>query len=49
MNFENFNLEKLKTLSPNDAKTYVTKYFIPLSNGNHAMLINGKYELKEGI
>ena len=44
---ENFSLEKIKTLSQIEAKAYLIKYFVPLSNGNHAMLINGKYEVKE--
>ena len=43
----NFQLSKLKTLSPNDAKDYITRYFVPLSNGNHAMLIDGVYVIKD--
>lgn len=43
----NFNLNKIKTLSPIDAKTYITKYFVPLSNGNHAMYIDGVYVVKD--
>ena len=43
----NFNLSKIKTLSPLDAKSYITKYFIPLDNGNHAMLIDGVYKIKD--
>lgn len=43
----NFNLGKIKTLSPLDAKEYITKYFVPLSNGNHAMLIDGVYVIKD--
>ena len=43
----NFSLSKIKTLSPIEAKEYIINYFVPLSNGNHAMLINGKYEIKE--
>ena len=43
----NFNLGKIKTLSPLDAKEYITKYFVPLSNGNHAMLIDGVYTIKD--
>lgn len=45
--FENFQLSKIKTLSPIDAKSYITKYFVPLSNGNHAMLIDGVYVIKD--
>ena len=40
-----FNLDKIKTLSPNDAKEYITKYFIPLTDGNHALLKDNKYEI----
>ena len=40
---ENFNLDKVKNLSQVDAKTYITKYFIPLTDGNHAMLEDGVY------
>jgi len=47
MNFENFNLAKIKTLSPIDAQNYIIKYFVPLSNGNHVQLVDGKYEIKE--
>lgn len=43
----NFNLGKLKTLSPLQAKAYITEYFVPLSNGNHAMLIDGIYTIKD--
>ena len=43
-----FNLEHLETLHNESAKTYITKYFIPLSNGTHAMLQhNNTYELLE--
>jgi len=44
---ENFSLNKIKHLSPIDAKEYITKYFVPLSNGNHAMLIDGIYTIKD--
>lgn len=43
----NFNLNLIKDLSPNEAKKYVTKFFVPLDNGNHAMLIDGVYHIKE--
>ncbi len=42
---ENFSIDTIKTLSPNDAKEYITKYFVPLTNGNHAMLVNGAYKI----
>jgi hypothetical protein len=44
---ENFSLDLIKSLSQNQAKEYLTKYFIPLTNGNHAFLVNGKYEIYE--
>lgn len=44
---ENFNLNKLKFLSPYDAKQYITRYFVPLSNGTHAFYNDGKYEVRE--
>jgi hypothetical protein len=31
MQKENFDLNKVKTLSPNEAKQYVDNYFIPIS------------------
>ena len=40
---ENFSLNLIKSLSQNQAKEYLIKYFIPLTNGNHAFLVNGKY------
>ena len=43
----NFSLDKIKTISPLEAKAYVSKYFVPLTNGNHAMLINDKYVIQE--
>ncbi len=44
---ENFDLNKIKTLSPVEAKTYIDKYFIPLTNGDHAFYINGRYEIMD--
>lgn len=41
----NFKLAEVKNLSQSDSKIYVSKYFVPLSNGGHAHLINNKYEL----
>lgn len=42
---EKFNLSYLKTLAPSESKAYVTKFFIPLSSGDHAMLKNDSYEI----
>jgi phage/plasmid-associated DNA primase len=47
MNIENFDLNKIKTLSPIEAKQYIDKYFIPLTNGDHAFYVNGKYEIMD--
>ena len=42
---ENFSLEKINNLSPNDAKQYLKTFFEPLKDGKHRMLVNGKYEI----
>jgi hypothetical protein len=47
MSSTNFQLLRLKNLSPNESKAYITKYFVPLSNGNHAQLIDGVYQVKD--
>jgi len=44
---ENFNLDKINEMPLQDAKIYLTTYFAPLSNGDHTMLVNGKYEIKK--
>lgn len=44
-NIENFDFDKLKELSLTEAKKYIDKYFIPLTNGEHAFLLNGEYEI----
>lgn len=44
---ENFSLDKIKNLSQNEAKAYLTKYFIPLTDGNHAFYCNGKFQILE--
>lgn len=41
----NFDLNKVKTLSPADAKKYIDDYFIPLTDGTHAFYVNGSYEI----
>lgn len=46
---ENFDLNKIKNLSFTDAKLYIDKYFLPLTNGDHAFFINGKYEIMEDV
>ena len=45
MQFENFDLKKIKTLNYEQQKTYISKYFIPLTNGAHCRLLNGKYDI----
>jgi len=42
-----FNLSKIRTLSPNDAKTYITNYFIPLNNGNHAFYDGNVFTVRD--
>ena len=44
---ENFDLNKIKTLSPIEAKQYVDKYLIPLTDGSHAELTDGEYDIKD--
>lgn len=44
---ERFNLAKIRTLSPNDAKTYITQYFIPLNNGNHAFYDGSVFTVRD--
>jgi hypothetical protein len=44
-NKPNFCLNHIKTLSPIDARRYIDEYFIPLTSGDHAFYINGKYEI----
>ena len=41
----NFDLAKLKVLSPIDAKKYIDDYFIPLTDGNHAFYRDGNYDI----
>ena len=39
-----FDLEHLaNNLSLNQGKEYIKQYFVPLTNGNHAVLSKGKY------
>ena len=41
-----FNLEHLaNNLSLNQGKEYIKEFFVPLTNGNHAVLSNGKYNI----
>jgi hypothetical protein len=45
---KNFSLKKVQDLKPSEqlkAQAYVSKYFIPLSNGMHAFYNDGKYEI----
>jgi len=43
----NFNLNILNGLDHEYAKKYLTKYFVPLDNGNHCMLVDGKYIIRD--
>jgi hypothetical protein len=42
---ENFSLVKVNNLCVTDAQEYLTKYFIPLSDGNHAFYLDGKHTI----
>ena len=45
---KNFNLKKVQDLKPSEtskAEAYVSKFFIPISNGMHGFYCNGKWEL----
>lgn len=42
---ETFQFEQLSNLNTAQQKEYITKFFIPLTNGNHLLLKNGKYEM----
>lgn len=45
MNTEKFSFETLNGLNYNDQKNYINKFFIPLTNGSHCLLENGKYTI----
>lgn len=45
MSIENFDLNKIHTLSPIEARKYINQYFIPLTNGEHVFYNNSKYEI----
>ena len=42
---ENFDLALIDDLPTSKAKAYIDKYFIPLTDGKHAFLIDGEYQL----
>ena len=43
---KSFSITLCKTLNLSDAKAYIKKFFIPLADGNHAVLENGNYVIK---
>jgi len=45
MSFEKFDLKQIKTLNFEQQKLYISKYFYPLTNGAHARLQDGKYDI----
>lgn len=47
MTTTNFSFDVINNLSPNDAKEYIKKYFVPLTDGGHAILKNGVYDIVE--
>jgi len=42
---DKFDFNILKNLNFEEQKKYITKYFIPLNNGSHCMLVDGVFEL----
>ena len=41
--FENFSFEIMNKMMMKDCRQYITKYFIPLTNGKHAFIVDGGY------
>jgi hypothetical protein len=44
---ENFSFDVINNLSQTEAKNYLTKYFVPLTDGSHAYLMDGKFKILE--
>jgi len=44
---ENFSLDRVNDLSKKEAQEYLKKYFIPLTNSNHAFYMDGTYQILE--
>lgn len=44
---EEFSLAKVQLFNQSDAQNYISKYFIPLQSGNHAVYMNGKFNIME--
>ena len=42
---QNFDFKHLETLSLQEQKTYITKYFVPLSNGSHCLYKDNTFEM----
>ena len=42
---DEFDLVRVSLLKFEEAKEYVSKYFVPLRDGLHAVYINGSYQL----
>ena len=40
-----FSFEKLWDMQRDKGNQYITQFFIPLTNGKHAFIINGKYKI----
>ena len=45
MTSTNFDFKQIDLLPIDEQKKYLTKYFIPLSNGSHCMYKDGSYEM----
>ena len=43
----NFKLTDPRQKTLKECKAYIREYFVPLRDGNHAVLEDGKYELKD--
>jgi hypothetical protein len=42
---DKFSFTALQKLNYEEQKKYITKFFVPLTNGSHCFLNNGTYEL----
>ncbi len=42
---ENFDLEKIQTLSPMEARKYIDQYFYILDDGSHAMIKDNEFRM----
>ena len=45
---EEFSLAQVQLYNLTDAQNYISKYFVPLQSGSHAVYMNGKFVIMEG-